>query len=479
MNKTAIITICLLTINYTLSAQTSTHNEASGEQIFTSPEYRNNIKRQYNINVTVNAPILLTIKYNIEASYDFIYVYECDDTFSNLNKVAAFDGNNTSTLKTSTPNGKVVIIFDSDGGYNGDNIGPDAGFQINWSIAEETTIPERHTINNTDQILIGEVINNSNIKILDSYTKNLNDNVKPSTDYNKAMLLLESNYGSKLGLSYNKISTNSNFGIASEGNISLYANNYNFSTPGAIDGVRISNTGKILIGDAPNSAAYITTLIDGNPDNLLLWFTTKNFSHRFKLSNYTYFNDKWAPEFSCTVPSSESGPGMIFKVSHSGPMQSDFGIFTFASDKEVSAETKLFDIWNGNKQSYFSFYGNGKFYAKGDIESGGTISATEIKVTAQTADFVFEEDYNLRSLNEVNAFIEQNKHLPDVPSASKMEEEGVNIAEMNKILLQKVEELTLYIIQQNKESISKNKELNLLKREVSEIKELLIKSNYE
>lgn len=84
------------------------------------------------------------------------------------------------------------------------------------------------------------------------------------------------------------------------------------------------------------------------------------------------------------------------------------------------------------------------------LDVAGTIRATEIKVEAQTADFVFEGDYNLRSLAEVENFIKENKHLPDIPSASQMEAEGVNLAEMNKLLLMKVEELTLYLIHQQK-----------------------------
>lgn len=81
----------------------------------------------------------------------------------------------------------------------------------------------------------------------------------------------------------------------------------------------------------------------------------------------------------------------------------------------------------------------------------GKLEAKEIKVTtAPGADFVFEENYNLQSLEEVESFIKENKHLPDVPSAAAMEEQGVNLAEMNKLLLQKVEELTLYMIEQEK-----------------------------
>jgi len=84
----------------------------------------------------------------------------------------------------------------------------------------------------------------------------------------------------------------------------------------------------------------------------------------------------------------------------------------------------------------------------------GAIRATEIKVESTGgADFVFEDDYQLKSLEEVEQFVEENNHLPDIPSAKQMEEKGVGLAEMNKLLLQKVEELTLYVIEQQKEIV--------------------------
>ena len=63
---------------------------------------------------------------------------------------------------------------------------------------------------------------------------------------------------------------------------------------------------------------------------------------------------------------------------------------------------------------------------------------------------MFEKDYKLLPLNEVEQFITQNQHLPNVPTAAEVEANGVNLGEMNAILIQKVEELTLYIIQLEK-----------------------------
>lgn len=80
----------------------------------------------------------------------------------------------------------------------------------------------------------------------------------------------------------------------------------------------------------------------------------------------------------------------------------------------------------------------------------GNIRADEIVVNTEGADFVFEDNYNLKSLNEVETFIKQNKHLPEIPTATEVEENGVSLGEMQTKLLQKIEELTLYIIEQEK-----------------------------
>ena len=91
----------------------------------------------------------------------------------------------------------------------------------------------------------------------------------------------------------------------------------------------------------------------------------------------------------------------------------------------------------------------------------GEIKAKAVEVTLSGwKDYVFYEDYNLMSLAEVEQFIAKNYHLPDVPSAAEVEANGVNLGEMSAILIQKVEELTLYIIQLEKRlsEVEKKKE---------------------
>jgi hypothetical protein len=81
----------------------------------------------------------------------------------------------------------------------------------------------------------------------------------------------------------------------------------------------------------------------------------------------------------------------------------------------------------------------------------GKLGAREVVVTtAPWADYVFAGNYKLRPLSEVARFIQENKHLPEVPTTAEVEKNGNNLAETDALLLKKIEELTLYVIEQNK-----------------------------
>lgn len=95
----------------------------------------------------------------------------------------------------------------------------------------------------------------------------------------------------------------------------------------------------------------------------------------------------------------------------------------------------------------------------------GTITAKEVEVTlVGWPDYVFAENYKLRPLSEVETFINENKHLPGVPNEQEVLEDGVNLGEMNAILLEKIEELTLYMIDLKKENEKIKSQLEELKK---------------
>ncbi len=139
----------------------------------------------------------------------------------------------------------------------------------------------------------------------------------------------------------------------------------------------------------------------------------------------------------------------------------------------------------------WSMYSQGDSYFGGDIKVGtqtdpfsgtykvvvdGKILAEEVRIQNSSTwpDYVFENyfegnsklnpTYEFLALEEVEQFIEKNHHLPGVPSAIELEKEGMSLKEMNLILLEKVEELTLYLIEQQKE-------IEALKKTISSSKE--------
>lgn len=82
----------------------------------------------------------------------------------------------------------------------------------------------------------------------------------------------------------------------------------------------------------------------------------------------------------------------------------------------------------------------------------GIIRAKEIRVETNWADYVFASDYQLRPLEEVEAFIKENKHLPEIPSASEIQENGLDVAATTTKMMAKIEELTLYLIDLKREN---------------------------
>ncbi|WP_052496580.1 hypothetical protein [Pedobacter lusitanus] len=97
------------------------------------------------------------------------------------------------------------------------------------------------------------------------------------------------------------------------------------------------------------------------------------------------------------------------------------------------------------------------------LSVNGKIRAQEIQVEIQNwPDYVFEDSYKLKTLTELENYIRLNKHLPEVPAAGEAEQEGIELGKMNKLLLKKIEELTLHLIEQQKMIDKQGKQIDLL-----------------
>jgi len=134
-----------------------------------------------------------------------------------------------------------------------------------------------------------------------------------------------------------------------------------------------------------------------------------------------------------------------------------FNIFTGGS--AFPANSRLHITAGGN-------VGIGTTNPSSKLAVDGTITSKEVVVTVDQAawpDYVFADDYTLRSLEEVEQFIDEKGHLPEVPSAEEVAEEGVAMGGMQSTLLKKIEELTLYLIDMKQEVDSLRAELKSVK----------------
>jgi len=184
-------------------------------------------------------------------------------------------------------------------------------------------------------------------------------------------------------------------------------------------------------------------------------------------------------------------PGVIFEGINSSPVDGSSSLILMTATNSISAKNVAYigavankDIWtpdvvigqrtNGNNWTErMRIAGSSGNVGIGTapvsaykLAVNGVIGTRRLIVTQATwADFVFDRNYVLPTLEEVEAYVRVNGHLKDVPSAQEVAKEGVDVGEMNKILLQKIEELTLHLIELNKENKIIKERLNTLEGE--------------
>jgi hypothetical protein len=230
---------------------------------------------------------------------------------------------------------------------------------------------------------------------------------------NNTLSLFESTTSSNSWISVKNGVSNFNIGIGSASSTNGY-------------GYLWSSTGKVMIGNDGSPAM----VVDGTNGSVGIGSTT-SYGGKLQIN-----------------ASSNSNNALRLEV---GAFSMN-GSSSFAIDAVGTIGGRFFVGSNGNVGIGTTAPGSFK------LAVNGKIWAQEVQVAVNNPgpDYVFEKDYSLPSLESVKTYIDQNKHLPEVPSAKDTEANGINLSEMNMLLLKKVEELTLYVIE--------------LKREIQDIK---------
>jgi hypothetical protein len=200
------------------------------------------------------------------------------------------------------------------------------------------------------------------------------------------------------------------------GDMAFYTDGDNVNNSNVVERMRITSAGNIGVGTAAPSVKF--DVIGSGAAN-----TDLRVNGRIQTGDASNFGGMWV---SSTLP-------MFIGQTNSNSL----GLYNNG--------WRLIADNNGN-------VGIGTTSPNQKLTVNGTIYGKEVKVDLNVPgpDYVFEKDYKLLSLEEIKSYIDQHKHLPEVPSAKEMEQNGINVSEMNMILLRKIEELTLHVIEQNK-----------------------------
>jgi hypothetical protein len=479
------------------STNNYTWNQSSGSITYLEENYCNDIDEAYTINTGSSSPV--KIDYNVQCEYGcdylLIYAFDSSDNLILLKNVAGWE---TGSVTSFYP-GKIKLVFYTDGSVSyADDGGCGDGFSVSFASQSGYTTASTYLLGGNTILPFGKVG-------IGTITPSSKLDVNAASLGVGARVFNGSHYinvgGLGSGTSYVKGYENTvAFGNA-------YTNGSTTLLTGDVERLRINASGNVGIGTTTPGGKLDVSVANSN---IALRLTASGISAVGQTVGDISFFDKdnvnEDARIAAVVENSYgSGLGFSTKVGNSSPGlasekmrilgNGNVGIGTptpgakldivgatnnmplritndtyndWVLQKRRSDNTQLFGIKETGSNGSMSIVTNNldrlivtnegtvgigtnmpnSTYA---LDVNGIICANEVKVTLDHfADFVFDSEYNLPKLNDVHSYIKANGHLPNIPSAREVKTNGIGLAEMQVKLLQKVEELTLYVIEQQK-----------------------------
>lgn len=415
-----ILTVTILS-HFTLHAAEYTINTLSGTISVMYENYIDNMYEVWNINTPANKAVNLAYSVDLDPGYDFVYIYNVDSSGRQTLLAELTNYGSGNIYACTNSGGKIKIIFQTDGGasYSSGYY----GFEIHFSMNDLL-------INNSDTRITGAAFVDKDLNVTGNLNAANHLNVSKNA-FIKGFLELDGR-----AIIGNALTVNNQLSIynSSSNNYGIYLNKTR-SASTAIYGLhaisRNNGTGNVY-GIYSNVAATSGKKWAG-------YFTGGDVEisdGELRLLKGNFYIGNANKSFMFYTQHAQATPTQLFIA----PYTSAGGDFSkqmvYKDDGSLTLNGNL--LINGGENRA--------------LRIDGDIYAKEVKIQTNVwSDFVFEKNYQLRSLSEVNNYIKTNGHLPEIPPANEVYESGINLAEMQIKLLQKIEELTLYAIQQQEE----------------------------